>query len=112
MSCLLRPRWPRLLLTMTIILLLCVAASAGDGNWTAKHEKGRCAMKGQCGKKSFFGGQLPCPNNTLAEEPEKDVRKKLVDVCGGDWDEEAICCDEDQVMYLGSKWHLLALTGD
>ena len=55
-------------------------------------------MKGQCGKKSFFGGQLPCPNNTLAEEPEDDIRKKLVDVCGDSWSEGNICCDGDQVI--------------
>ena len=56
-------------------------------------------MKGQCGKKSFFGGQLPCPDNSLAEEPEEEVRKKLVDVCGDDWKTDAICCDNDQVSH-------------
>ena len=98
MSWALRPTWPRLLLCVTIIALLSATASASDGNWTTKHEKGRCAMKGQCGKKSFFGGELPCPDNSLAEEPEKDVRKKLVDICGDDWKEGTLCCDEDQVM--------------
>ena len=57
-------------------------------------------MKGQCGKKSFFGGELPCPDNSLAEEPEKEVRRKLVDICGDDWKEGALCCDEDQVMQV------------
>lgn len=99
MSWLLRPRWPRLLLSITIIALLSVPASAGDGNWTVKHEKGICAMKGQCGKKSFFGGQLPCPDNTKAEKPDEDVRKKLVEICGDDWSEGSVCCDNDQVMH-------------
>ena len=99
MSRLLRSRWPRLLLSITIIALFGVVTSASDGNWTVKHEKGRCAMKGQCGKKSFFGGQLPCPDNTKAEDPEKDVRKKLVEICGDDWSEGSVCCDDDQVMH-------------
>ena len=72
-------------------------AFADDPGWTQKHEKGRCAIRGQCGKKSFFGGELPCPDNDLAREPEDDVRKKLVDICGDSWNEGPICCDGKQV---------------
>ena len=68
-------------------------------------------MKGQCGKKSFFGAELPCPDNSLAEEPEKDVRKKLVDMCGEDWEDGALCCDEDQVIRIkrARYWSILTL---
>lgn len=104
MSWVLGPRWRRLLLSITVITLLTATTSADDGNWTIKHEEGRCAMKGQCGKKSFFGGQLPCPNNTLAEEPEDDIREKLVGICGDDWKKGAICCDGDQVIHEKLAW--------
>ena len=72
--------------------------------FTPKHEEGRCAIRGHCGKKSFFGSQLPCPDNGLAEEPEEDTREKLVRICGDKWNEGPVCCDSDQVCcpkYLG-----------
>ena len=64
---------------------------------TALHEKGRCAIRGHCGKKSIFGGELPCPDNGVAEEPETAVRKKLVDLCGSKWEEGPVCCKDEQV---------------
>lgn len=70
---------------------------ADDPGWTQVHEKGRCAIRGQCGKKSFFGGELPCPDNGLAQEPDDDVRKKLVTICGDSWSEGPVCCDDKQV---------------
>ncbi len=87
---------------MRHLLLLCVAlfislGVADDEGWTQKHEKGRCAIRGQCGKKSFFGGELPCPDNGLAKEPGDDVREKLVGICGEKWNEGSICCDDKQV---------------
>ena len=87
---------------MRHLFVLCAAlllplALADDPGWTQKHEKGRCAIRGQCGKKSFFGGELPCPDNGLAQEPADEVRKKLVTICGDSWDEGTICCDEKQV---------------
>lgn len=91
---------PARLLGLTWLLLSILGVSANEGNWTVKHEAGRCAIKGQCGKKSFFGGQLPCPDNGLAEEPDQDTRKKLVAICGDDWSDGDICCDADQVLHL------------
>lgn len=61
------------------------------------HEKGRCAMRGHCGKQGFFGKDLPCPDNGLAEDPAKEVRDKLVSICGDKWAEGPICCLEEQV---------------
>ena len=72
------------------------AAIALDGA-TSKHESGRCAIRGHCGKQGFFGKELPCPDNGLAEEPEKDLREKIVDTCGEKWNEGSVCCNEDQV---------------
>ena len=93
---------PRLKLSW---LLLCVVAfatlhpggTADDGNWTTKHETGRCAIRGQCGKKSLFGGELPCPDNGVAEDPDKETREKLVNICGSQWSERDICCNGGQV---------------
>lgn len=63
----------------------------------AIHEKGRCALRGQCGKQSFFGGELPCYDNDLARQPEDPVRQKLVKLCGPKWQEGPICCEDAQV---------------
>ena len=63
------------------------------------HEKGRCAIRGHCGKKSFFGGELPCPDNGLAREPDHSTRRKLVDLCGKKWEHGAVCCEDEQVRF-------------
>ncbi|KAL8827929.1 MAG: hypothetical protein Q9191_002893, partial [Dirinaria sp. TL-2023a] len=98
-----RLAWPRLLFCYIFFLLLAISAAENDGNWTVKHERGRCAMKGHCGKQSFFGGELPCPDNSLAEEPSKEVREKLVGICGDAWSESDVCCDSDQLDALSSN---------
>ena len=88
----------RLRLAIALILLVLLTQSlAADDGWTPKHEAGRCAVRGHCGKKSFFGKELPCPDNGLAEEPEEDLRKKLVDLCGAKWSEGPVCCNDEQV---------------
>lgn len=69
----------------------------GGGKLTKIHEKGRCAIRGHCGKQSFFGGELPCLDNGLAKQPERDVREKLVGLCGSRWEEGPVCCEDEQV---------------
>jgi Niemann-Pick C1 N terminus len=69
---------------------------------TPKHEAGRCAIRGNCGKKSFFGKELPCLDNGLAKEPEDTLREKLVGLCGDQWKEGPVCCEEVQVSTLTS----------
>ena len=64
---------------------------------TKIHEEGRCAIRGHCGKQSIFGGELPCPDNGLAEEPDTPVRQKLVNLCGPKWETGPLCCLEEQV---------------
>ncbi len=90
----------RQLLSFLLLALLATAAAAEDDGWTTKHEEGRCAIKGQCGKQSFFGSELPCPNNTLAEQPEEEMRQRLVSICGEKWSEGPVCCHSDQVSFL------------
>ena len=88
-------RFPLFIASLSCLLLPSSIVSAyGE---TKVHEQGRCAIRGQCGKQSLFGGELPCPDNDLAEEPEPAVRKKLVDLCGDKWEKGPICCLEEQV---------------
>ncbi|KAJ5569471.1 NPC intracellular cholesterol transporter 1-related protein 1 [Penicillium hispanicum] len=80
-----------------------LVAAAGE---TKIHEKGRCAIRGHCGKKSFFGGELPCPDNDLAHQPEDSARRKLVDLCGPRWEQGPICCHNEQIDALASNLKL------
>lgn len=64
---------------------------------TPIHEAGRCAIRGQCGKKSLFGGNLPCVDNGLAKDADASSRQKLVSLCGDKWSNTPVCCDEEQV---------------
>ncbi|KAM5439777.1 niemann-Pick type C-related protein 1 [Microsporum ferrugineum] len=73
---------------------------------TEVHEAGRCAIRGNCGKQSFFGGELPCPDNGLAHEPDQRVRQKLVDLCGKKWEDGPVCCKEEQINALSSNLKL------
>jgi Niemann-Pick C1 protein len=83
-----------------LVGLGCLAsqpALVGAQGETKIHEKGRCAIRGHCGKQSFFGGELPCPDNERAHEPKDEVRQKLVGLCGSKWEEGPVCCLDEQV---------------
>ncbi|KAI9869233.1 MAG: hypothetical protein M1813_000021 [Trichoglossum hirsutum] len=99
------PRWLRPALALCLLALFAATIAADDG-WTQKHEAGRCAIRGQCGKKSFFGKELPCPDNGLAKEPKDDMRMKLVDICGDKWSKGPVCCQDDQLAALKSNLKL------
>jgi Niemann-Pick C1 protein len=73
------------------------AACGSATSITPKHEAGRCAFRDHCGKQSFFGKELPCVDNGLAEDPDAALRKELVDLCGSQWSEGPVCCTIDQV---------------
>ena len=92
-----RRRLPGVLLSLTYLSTLLANGTAEDSGFTKKHEAGRCAIRGHCGKKSFFGGELPCPDNEVAEAPDKDTREKLVEICGNKWNSGDVCCQRDQV---------------
>lgn len=72
-------------------------ALVGAKGETKIHEEGRCAIRGHCGKQSIFGGELPCPDNGLAQQPDNSSRQKLVNLCGPKWEEGPVCCREEQV---------------
>lgn len=79
-------------------LFLAVIGSAES--YTPKHEAGRCAFRGHCGKQSLFGKELPCVDNNLAEAPEDELRKELVDLCGDKWKTGPVCCTMEQVCHV------------
>lgn len=63
----------------------------------------QCAIYGNCGKKSLFGSELPCPvQKDFQPDPISDELKELVvSVCGEEWlDADTLCCTKDQVMDL------------
>ncbi|KAI5459254.1 sterol-sensing domain of SREBP cleavage-activation-domain-containing protein [Mariannaea sp. PMI_226] len=82
---------------------LFVAAVAHAELLTEKHEPGRCAFRGQCGKQSLFGKELPCVDNGLAEDPDEELRRELVDLCGDKWKTGPVCCTLPQVKALKSE---------
>jgi Niemann-Pick C1 protein len=86
---------------LAIAASLLGLASVNGEAYTPKHEAGRCAIRGSCGGGGFFSPALPCLDNGLAKEPEDDVRKKLVDLCGSKWKTGPVCCEADQV---GGLW--------
>lgn len=92
------------LLPLTVALLSGLPAiDAASANLTVKHEAGRCAIRGDCGKTSFFGSQLPCPDNNLAEDPDKDTREALISICGDAWKDTKVCCRPEQLDTLKSN---------
>ncbi|KAK3692952.1 patched family-domain-containing protein [Podospora appendiculata] len=84
-------------------LFLADLGSAADELYTPKHEAGRCAIRGNCGSKTFFGSQLPCVDNNLAEEPDDKTRKQLTDLCGPKWASGPVCCLPEQLDALKSS---------
>ncbi|RUP21196.1 sterol-sensing domain of SREBP cleavage-activation-domain-containing protein [Jimgerdemannia flammicorona] len=83
------PALPLLLLLLTVI----------SSNAAILHEKGVCAMRGQCGKKGFVN--LNCPYNYPAVEPETETfRSLLIDTCGASFADTPVCCDHDQLIDL------------
>lgn len=79
---------------------LLLTSTASAELLTPKHEAGRCAIRGHCGKKSWFGKELPCVDNGLAEDPDDELRQQLVDLCGEKWAKGPVCCDAGQVSVL------------
>ncbi|KAL2194338.1 patched family-domain-containing protein [Corynascus similis CBS 632.67] len=83
--------------------LLTTLSSVAADVYTPKHEAGRCAIRGHCGSKSFFGSQLPCVDNGLAEEPDAKLREQLTELCGPKWAQGPVCCNAEQVDALKSN---------
>jgi Niemann-Pick C1 protein len=78
--------------------------------YTPKHEAGRCAIRENCGGGGFFNPPLPCPDNGPAEEPEADVRKQLVEMCGPKWNTGPVCCEGSQVCIVLRGTNLLLIS--
>ncbi|KAM3508380.1 hypothetical protein MY10362_001225 [Beauveria mimosiformis] len=90
--------------TARLVAALAIGtALVSASKYTPKHEQGRCAFRGQCGKQSFFGKELPCVDNGLAQDPEAELRSELIDLCGEEWREGPVCCTLPQVKALKSE---------
>ncbi|GAP88332.1 putative niemann-Pick C1 protein [Rosellinia necatrix] len=82
---------------------LLAASSAADELFTPKHEAGRCALRGHCGKKGFFGKALPCVDNGLAETPDDGLAKEIEELCGPKWKDSKVCCNSEQLTALKNE---------
>ncbi|KAI0396560.1 patched family-domain-containing protein [Xylariaceae sp. FL0594] len=80
--------------------VLLATNSAADELYTPKHEAGRCALRGHCGKKGFFGKALPCVDNGLADTPDDEFAKELEELCGPKWKGSKVCCNSEQLNAL------------
>lgn len=54
----------------------------------------------KCGKKSLFGSELPCPSDSEAVEPDEEWRSALVEICGEEFQQGPVCCNQDQIENL------------
>ncbi|KNE62121.1 hypothetical protein AMAG_07367 [Allomyces macrogynus ATCC 38327] len=59
--------------------------------------RGRCAMYGQCGKRSFLAPPLNCAVDMSAKDPNAKLRTHLVQLCGERYAQGPVCCDAAQV---------------
>ncbi|GAA5892535.1 hypothetical protein JCM6882_005641 [Rhodosporidiobolus microsporus] len=68
---------------------------------TFSRRPGLCAMRDSCGRKSAFGGEIPCPDNGEATSHEGDAvyLATLAQVCGEDF-ESTTCCTQGQLETL------------
>ncbi|GAA5983298.1 hypothetical protein JCM11641_002254 [Rhodosporidiobolus odoratus] len=68
---------------------------------TLSRQPGCCALRGSCGRKSTFGGEIPCPDNGPAETHDDAFNQMLVGVCGAEWDNvQETCCTLGQLETL------------
>ncbi|KAG0268129.1 hypothetical protein DFQ27_007472 [Actinomortierella ambigua] len=74
-----------------------VSSSAPVSTYSAIHKPGYCVMRQTCGSKKLFGKQLPCPDNSPAVEPDKELRELLVSTCGASFADSKACCSQDQL---------------
>lgn len=87
------------MLLRLLILVLVACGVLGD----KLHTPGTCAMYDNCGKKSIFGAQLPCPGPLEAQKPSSEARELLESVCGAEFSSRLVCCTLDQLKNLESN---------
>ncbi|SCU98058.1 LAMI_0F12794g1_1 [Lachancea mirantina] len=78
-------------------ILLCVVHCFGP------FRQASCSLYGNCGRKSIFGSELPCPaaSDNKNEPISEDSRKLLVQLCGDEWkDIKELCCTDAQISDL------------
>lgn len=85
---------------LLITLVLCIAGLCN----LAQTAAARCAMYDNCGKKSVFGAEIPCPvskSNFRPPPVTDELIDLVVEVCGEEWaNETELCCTLGQVENL------------
>lgn len=80
--------------TIRLLLLVLLAAFVAAD----------CSIYGNCGKKSLFGSELPCPtpeDDSGPFEASKEDLQLLGEICGESWThEKLLCCDTAQIKDL------------
>ncbi|QLQ79247.1 hypothetical protein HG537_0B05940 [Torulaspora globosa] len=85
---------------LPLMLLACIAGLCN----AIRAAGAKCAMYDDCGKKSAFGSELPCPvfDPKFSPDPASDELIDLVvEICGEEWrNETELCCTMNQVENL------------
>ncbi|GAA6007631.1 hypothetical protein JCM11491_003903 [Sporobolomyces phaffii] len=81
------------------------AVRAFDLARNSTRSPGRCAIQDSCGKKSVFGGDIPCPYNGKAEPHTGDAvyLATLSQVCGSEFTATETCCTLGQLETLAAS---------
>ncbi|CAR21118.1 sphingolipid transporter [Lachancea thermotolerans CBS 6340] len=93
----------RCLLVPVIVSNAVLAGDSFFGISFANSKPASCSIYGSCGKKSLFGGELPCPvTEDFVPDPLSEAeRESLVDLCGEEWkDVNQVCCNGAQIENL------------
>ncbi|KAF3986596.1 hypothetical protein FT663_04328 [Candidozyma haemuli var. vulneris] len=87
------------------ILQLCIfLVSSCLASEAPIRKEGYCSMYDNCGKKSVFGGPIPCPANKKAVAPSTEAKELLFQICGADFPiDNGVCCSYDQLVNLESN---------
>ncbi|GMG56246.1 unnamed protein product [Ambrosiozyma monospora] len=89
------------MLKPTFCLLLISLISQTFANFTTIHDEGYCAIYSKGGKKSFFGSDLPAPQNIPSQLFSLEEKSLLLEICGDSWSEvDYGCCDMSQLETL------------
>lgn len=71
---------------------------------TTIHSPNYCSMYGVGGKTSFFGPDIPKPNNIPSQKLSLDDYSTLTEICGDSWRNiDYACCDSNQLIQLKSN---------
>lgn len=86
-----------------LVLTSCLSTALAYEGIFDNERPPSCSIYGNCGKKSIFGGEIPCPvSQNFKPKPLPSLDKDLLlEVCGEEWrDVGEFCCTGDQITNL------------